>query len=70
MKTAQWYGDAGTPGTRGAVRGVQWYDVGVQWYDVAGAMVPCRGRNGTIKEVQWYDKWGAMVRCTGYNGTI
>ena len=43
---------------------------GYNGYDVAGAMVPCRGRNGTIKVVQWYDKWGAMVLCTGYNGTI
>ena len=41
VKTAQRYGDAGTPGTRGAVRGVQ-------WCDVSGTMVQCRRYNGTM----------------------
>ena len=41
VKIAQWYGDTDTPGTRGAVRGVQWCDVG-------GTVVRRRGYNGTM----------------------
>ena len=40
-RSLQWYGDAGSPGTRGAGRGVQWYDVG-------GTVVRRRGYNGTM----------------------
>ena len=59
----RWYGDAGTSGTRGAVRGVRWCDVG-------GTMVRHGGVQWDGVGVQWYDVGGAMVRCRWGNGTM